>query len=201
MNTIRLKRQDTDELVNGLFLCGKCGRIWNSGESAGLCCGPCGKCGAVGAVFSCLLCQHADIKEREEERMKAARVEPLWDGPVYFPQLSGHNNGFFENIEELLDYVDDEDPEHPFLDWAWGCNVSSWVDVDFDDICGLLEGRAPEDFDLDDLSGINELKAALKAFNKANAHNELYEEDQSFIVPIDWAKARRELAETRKALQ
>lgn len=155
--------------ATGVFYCESCRVVHTSKVFADDCC-VLRKC-ACGTVVPrpyrllCDSCETAKLEARERAIFEKAEKVTEWDGPVQCDSI-GHNDGFFESVEALLDYcagVDEEVPEY-----AWACEKSSFVSVTVDDIVSVVEGDAYEDFTSDDLSGLPELETALNKFNEDN---------------------------------
>lgn len=170
----------------GIFFCGKCRHVASSKESAEECCAPpkCKTCGEVSENrhLECRKCTEARFEREERERFeKAEKVDgSKYAGWVYADNLSNHNNGYFESIEEIFDlYAEDEWPEY-----VWCCDEVQFVCASFDDAIEGCFDRAPEDWDSDELEGVDELKAAIEKFNAANAKLKSYHPDYSRAIVL-----------------
>lgn len=84
---------------------------------------------------------------------------------------------FWENWENRGTECGDEPPKY-----AWACTENHFVQADISDLTGAMEGNAYEDFDFNDLNGLPEIEAALKAFNEANVDKITYEPDYKRAV-------------------
>ena len=66
----------------------------------------------------------------------------------------------------------------------WACQDSHLPKVDLADVtCNLLDNMW-DDADTSDLNGIEELEAALKAFNEANESVQMWEVDYSTAILV-----------------
>ena len=112
---------------------------------------------------------------------KAARVpEREYTGPLYVDG-SGHNDGFFRDLEELHEWYEDE--EHELPEYAWACDVRHpALDAD------SLEEQALEDtVDGCELNALDELRAFVEKWNGEQT-SEIWEPDYSRAVMLDRAE-------------
>jgi hypothetical protein len=82
-----------------------------------------------------------------------------------------------------LDYWDsdhEETDEKP--KYVWACRENHFALADVRDITDRIADEAYEDFDLNDLKGLEELKAAIDKFNEANRDVVSYEPDYSTAI-------------------
>ena len=111
------------------FACSTCGAIFPSGvENAETlarehCVRLC-RCGnllldGLSLCANCTARERADREGRLFEVAKKIAVEDYPDEPVYWEGQAGSMGlGFFLNIDELLDYCEEEQIEHPKYVWA-----------------------------------------------------------------------------------
>jgi hypothetical protein len=122
---------------------------------------------------------------KDREKMAAAEVVESWDGWVHSPAVRGHNDGFFESLADLQEYLDDEDDdgETSRPEFAYLCEPEPFPGISAEDIC---EGVAEDMFEdaEDQFSGTEELEAACEAFNAANAHVVTYRPDYRRVVRV-----------------
>ncbi len=119
----------------------------------------------------------------EKSRFEKARKlkEDEYDGPVY------DGGRYYANIEEFRDCFEGNSEEGDELpEYLWTCTVRPMVNIDLGDILERV-GEDIEDFDIGSLSGVKELKVAIKAFNEANKDQEswLYKNDEVVILGKD----------------
>lgn len=157
-----------------VFYCGKCRIVKRTKDEAEHCCAP--RVCECGAVISepyytvCDACRRLRDIQRERERFEKAEKLAEWDGPVFIDGL-GHDEGYFRSVDDLMDYLadweDDEGPQ-PTHEYAWTCDSVPFVHVRFSDLLDRFGDDAYEDWEPEDLKGVDELKAALRAFEEAN---------------------------------
>jgi len=182
-----------DGKTAGIFFCGKCRMVAHSQQMAEECCQSykcqyCGKDTGTRHYTACDECRAANEAKKERERFEKAEKLATWGGWVYSEGL-GYNEGFFPSIEDLLDYCLDEEV---FPEYVWACKPNHFAVLDADSILQQMEesGEAYEDFERENLNGIEELKVAVEKFNEANANNPAavaYEPDYTKAVIIDKA--------------
>jgi hypothetical protein len=124
MNSKELFTQSDSGLVpTGIFACGKCGTVWGEKnkrhgtvkESADNCCVYVCSCGKDAKPFHtiCDDCELKKLSERREERFRKAEKVSSWDDWIYDDFGGGYQDGFFESLEDALDYYASEDEEPP----------------------------------------------------------------------------------------
>jgi hypothetical protein len=179
MNSFQLKRHDTDQTLR-LWGCGRCGHIYATQLVADQCC-LCVACqqpvsdsprdfyGATGYPTH-TECRHKRDRQREAERMDKAEKLDQWDGWVYRDGC-GCNEGYFESVDDFLEWWEDEYEGEQPPEFIWTCKPERIVPPADEILEGLLERWIEsgwEDMDESDLTGIDELAAAVKAFSEAN---------------------------------
>jgi hypothetical protein len=188
MNATELFHQDGK--TAGIFYCGKCRCVARSQAAAEQCCQnrKCSKCGKdTGSQLKlvCDTCQAVKFLTQEAERFAKADKITEWSGWV-FCEGFGYHDGYFESIEDLLDFLDDEDNKRQDgesgVTYAWACEADQIVNVSLDDILQNIEADAYEGFDSETLKGLPEFKAAIAAFNLANAGELSYTPDYSKAI-------------------
>ena len=121
-------------------------------------------------------------KEKEDARMAAAEKIDKWDGPVLVPCGLGYQDGFFADIQELIDYLIEEVQDWPTL--AYVCSENPFkCKVDAHEIA---EQCCEELFDgaIDSIDGLDELNVALKAFEKTNEGIKTWDPDYKRVVRL-----------------
>lgn len=188
MNAIELFHQDGKSA--GVFYCAACRIVKRTKSEAEECCSPvkCKDCGNVVEIkytfrpisVQCDSCSRDERARIEQKRFDKAEKLTKWDGPVY---CEGHGrNGYAKSVSEMLDYLEDVE-ERP--KYVWACTIKHFVNADISDITERLADDAYEDFDPDDLNGLEELNVAIKAFNEANQGAVSWEPDFSKAIPLD----------------
>lgn len=183
-----------------VWVCGKCHHLRGGSaeradgrEEAESCCRPkcCPDCGAElpplrSGWIRCSSCQGKRDQAQTLARQAAAETVADWDGWVYWDG-HGTNDGFFESLDELLDWhadeVDDHEDAAPLPEFVFCCRTIPFRKVDVGDI----KERCVEDsFDGAEaqLQGLTELAAALEAFNAANVLLVSYEPDWKRVVRV-----------------
>lgn len=185
MNATELFHQDGKS--TGIFYCAKCRNVARTQAEAEKCCAPtfCADCGKETERRSCDRCnncypayrQKEDAKRRAKHLAGAALVKDyagavFWDGTPgdvarassYFS--SGDNDGFFIDMDDLLNAIEEADepvdrPEFVFCctERPFHLNLSSAIESACDD---MHEGA------MDDIDGVEELQVAVDAFNERN---------------------------------
>jgi hypothetical protein len=179
-----------------VWFCQKCKRVHQSVGEAEACCAPsiwesCGKAMDKPQYrHTCDSCQQvkftAEKIAKEKARFEAAKKvsgnDTDYKGWVFCEQIEGHNVGFFESLQELLDFCQDE--SEPMPEYCWACNAIPFAVTDIEDILQNIEENGYDDFDGEDCKGIPELKAAINVFNQANSDILKYEPDYKLAILI-----------------
>jgi len=175
-------------------LCKECGTLKsaddvNSTAFAEYCC-HCEECEALIPTGKakwygrwCDSCWSIRAAEKEKERFqKAEKIQSDgYHGPVWYPHC-GYNDGFFDDVESLLDYLQDnldEDGHKEGPRYAFAVNAISFVQID----CrAILENfDEPDDFDYE-LDGVQDLESAVEAFEAKNAELKRWDVDYSRAI-------------------
>jgi len=193
MNSIQLIRPDNGQPMR-IWICGVCGAESSKGVTD-LCCAPCSTCGGATKrhdMGRCSDCRWKETSERERARItklaNEAKRDPKWTGWVFCDVYNGGSDGFFESPGEFMERLNDDidrDPDLGRPEFVWATVSRPVVNIDADDVLGLITEDRPEDWEESDLNGVDELKAALAAFNAANTAL-MYEPDFTVIVPLKW---------------
>ena len=130
------------------------------------------------------------MREREEHAKLAseAKQDPDWTGWVYSDDYSGGNDGYFESPEDFMERLTEDIDRNPDMArpaFVWATTSRPIVNIDVDDVIGLITEDRPENWEESDLNGVKELKEALEKFNAANTAL-MYEPDRTVIVPLNW---------------
>ena len=186
MNATELFLEDGNS--SGVFFCGKCRCVARSKPQAEQCCQnyQCVKCGKDTGGRSWLVCE--PCREDEESKKEADRFEAAkkvtateWAGWVYLDGTG--NDGYSASVEdfwEVWGYDHAESDENP--KYVWACKAIHFASADISDIIDRIVDNAYEDFDPDDLNGLDELKKAIEKFNNDNRDIVSYQPDYSTVV-------------------
>jgi len=165
MNAEELCRKDKGP--TGVWFCTKCGTVGPTQELADQCCVP--KLCACGAPLPkyrlrCNTCETVAMERAQQLQFERAEKvsEETWDGPV----CCDGEDKYFENVGEARDYY--EDIDEPLPDFFWTAEKVSFVKFNLYDLADRFESEAYEDFEMDDLSGVEEFEAAIAKFIEAN---------------------------------
>ena len=127
-------------------------------------------------------CEERLRSEREAARLEKAELVADYNGPVYCEGWRGSfGDGYFSDVAELEETLDDaEGPNRPeFVH----CCTSRGISID---LSRILESATEESYEdcSDDLSGVDELQAAVDAFNKANESVKTWDVDYKRKVVV-----------------
>lgn len=155
------------------YACASCGAVFSSRvegakELAGAHCSRTCRCGAAlgEGMALCPACASTERSQRETllfEKATKVSIEDYPDEPVYLEGHSGSmGTGFFLNIDEVLDYCEEEQIEAP--KYVWACTPRP-LEVPTE---AVVEAAMDEHntVGVDDLSltAIDELQAVLKTW-------------------------------------
>lgn len=172
---------------SGVYYCEKCKYVGPSQEMAEQCCQnyKCDRCGldtGSRSYLRCDACREADRLEKEQRAFAAAEKVTTWHGWVFSEGL-GHADGYFESVEDLLNFCEEEDGiEVP--PYAWTCSAKAFATADLESVLSSIEDDAYEDFDVESLDGLPELKAAIDRFNEQNREVVSYFPDYTKAITI-----------------
>ena len=160
-----------------VYYCSECKVVHKSIESADECCKP----------YKCTVCEgtapryHTMCKEcyritTENKRFEKAEKLTSFDGQVYC------GDTFYPDLDYVMDELSEDPPEY-----VWATKPVNFVSIRTDRITEMAvdEDEAYEDFECDEILGVDELTAAIEAFNLANKHHVSYVPDYTKAVIID----------------
>lgn len=158
----------------GIWYCAKCRVVARSREDAEQCCQP-RKCECGSEVergwICCNECRRKKDVARERERFEKAEKLTEWDGWVFCGGIG--SDGFSESLEDFYDnWADEHDGGGELPEYVWACKENHLVHADI----------AIENFDLNELDGLPELKAAINTFVGLNKDKISYEPDYTKAV-------------------
>lgn len=169
----------------GVFYCSECRVVFPDQLQAENCHGErlcaCGKKIEMRYHKSCSDCEYKQDRERlaakELERFeKAKKITPA----EYTGEWVFDADQYYASIEEALDrYLEGQEPEY-----VWACQNAGLPRASSDGIIEHLLDNAWEDADASDLNGVDELNAAIEAFNKANASIAVYLPDYTTAILV-----------------
>ena len=173
-----------------VWYCGKCRIVAKTQEGAEKCCAErlC-SCGKPLRRYSlkCNECDHRDFKAKcdreEEERFdKATKVLAKdWDGEQCY-----YEDHYFETVDEFMEWAEDNFiNESHYPDYIWNAENQGVRKADIEDIITNCVDSLWEDADESDLNGVDELQAAVDAFNEANKSVKCYMVDFSTAIILD----------------
>ena len=173
-----------DGTPSKVWYCGKCRLTAHDESMANRCCDPrCDSCGEPCSQYSsvCESCRRKQIEASEVERRAKATVLDSWDGCIY-AEGYGYQDGYFQSIEDLLEYLEEADDDLEWPRYAYVCEPEQIAIVDAGSIYDNFEW--PDGMDYDDLNGTKEFEAAVDAFNKVNENVVAYVADMKRVVLI-----------------
>lgn len=135
----------------------------------------------------CLPCWRERMDAEDLEAFQKAKRITEYEGPLYVERIGdddGDGGFYFRDLSHLVDYY--ISAGLPLPGYAWTCIARPSCFLDLDDILEQASEGAHEDFCADfDLTGTEELRKAIEAFNELNASEVTWEPDSSvaFILP------------------
>jgi hypothetical protein len=165
-----------DGKPTGIFFCSQCRIVSRDKEFADKCCVP-DKCRICGEDVPE---KHWSVHRscREKEIFDKSEKLTSWDGWVCADGI-GHNDGYFESVEELKEYCEDEEIELP--EYVHPCIEVSFEGVDLERAIERVTEEMFEDA-WDHLKGLSELEEAVKVFNEKNKELVTYIEDPKRVI-------------------
>jgi hypothetical protein len=181
-----------DGTASHVWFCEKCRIVKSNQAEAEACCRPaiCEVCGQemkkTHYWHKCDKCRNVEFEAKhiKDEAARYSKAEKVakFDGWVYCDGFDNHNGGFFESLQELIDFCQDEEEDMP--EYCWACNAIAFVHIEISDILQSIEENGYEDFDADDCTGLDALKVAVKTFNEANLSILKYEPNYDLAVVL-----------------
>lgn len=172
----------------GVWYCDKCRAVSLTKEQADACHGErlcaCGKPTSTRYNPKCRECDDRDFKakcEREEEDLfdKAAKIASKdWSGDQCY-----YEDHYFDSVEDFLDWAENNfiEPSH-YPEYIWQAHNQGVRKADIEDVIANCVDSLWEDADYSDLNGVDELQAAIDAFNKANESITVWMVDYSTAI-------------------
>ena len=184
MSAVELYKQDGKPA--GVYFCEACRIVYAKKEDAEWCHGErlcvCGKKITRGyRQRTCSDCDSKAWKEKERlkesERFVAAKkiTEEEYQGDHVYC-----GDQYYDSVEDAIDqFLEGQEPEY-----VWACRTHGLPKVDLEDVTTNLMDNMWDDADTSDLNGLDELEAALDAFNKANESIQLWEPDYTTAILV-----------------
>ena len=172
----------------GIFYCSQCLIVYRTKEEADFChrerlC-ACGK--KIESIHSrqskCGDCDQAEWKEKERKK-EAERFERA--RKIKESEYTGEHvmcgDSYYDSVEDAIDqFLEGQEPEY-----VWACKEHGIPKVDLEDITTNMLDNMWDGADTSDLNGLEEMEAALAAFNKANEAIRLWEPDYSTAILVE----------------
>lgn len=187
MNAIELYHQDGKSAC--VFYCAQCRHVKRTKEEADKCCEPtkcqyCGKETGRQYSFACDSCDRENQAKKEADRFEKAKKLTEWDGWVYLDGTG--RDGYSESLSDFWDnWENDHDEDDKKPAYVWACKKDHFAVVDVSDITERIADDGYDDFDVDDLNGLDDLKAAIEKFNEANRDVVSYEPDYGVAILLN----------------
>jgi hypothetical protein len=170
----------------GAFYCSECRAMFGSEEQASGCHGEriceCGK--PIDRRYYAICSECSDTKfrteqaEKERQRFEKAEKVPYAD---YEGGMLFDGDKYHDDLESLEDDVFDGDmPEY-----VWACKDIGVIKATTENLYENMLENMWEDADVSDLCGVDELEAAVTAFNEANAGIHVWEPDYSTAILVE----------------
>ena len=176
-----------DGTTAGIFYCSECKVVARTKEEADFCHGErlCSSCKnpfkRYGSYKVCEECERKEwtLKESKKEWDRFEKATKISEAE-YTGDHVLDGDEFYDSVDDAIDrYSEGQEPEY-----VWACKTHSLPYVELEDVtCNLLDNMW-EDADTSDLNGLEELEAALVAFNKANESIQLWEPDYSTAILV-----------------
>ena len=192
MAAIELYKQDGT--TAGIYYCSECRIVHRDKEQADWCHGErvcaCGKKITQGYFQkTCNDCQWAEVCEKgrlkEAERFEKARkiTEDQYDGDMVYL-----DDKYYESVLDAIDEYDvGTEPEY-----VWACKDVGVPRASSDSIVEHCLDNMWEDADSSDLNGLEELDAAIAAFNEANKGISVWYPDYTTAILVNPDNGRTE---------
>lgn len=144
--------------------CGVCGRHWSLKQAPEAVRQAATECCDKGLEDRLRRERRAAADRREAARIANARKLPEseYDGPVYWRDGKGYDEGYFETLDDLREWCDEADEPVPAE--VWGCSRRRFKLPHADE---LVESAAEDHHEgvLDQVGDTEELEAAIRKWN------------------------------------
>jgi hypothetical protein len=177
-----------DGKASGIWYCSQCRAVHADQRAAQSChgithCETCGKELGKRQPYYRRQCEECDrkqwrdrqVKEEFERYTKAAKIKASeYTGPQVF-----FGDQYYQTVEEAIDGCDSP-PEY-----VWAAKNIGLRKATTEDLIERVLEEAWEDADSSDLNGLDELQAAVDAFNEANSGIDVYMVDYNEAIVLD----------------
>lgn len=183
------KKSDQGNIVPcGVFYCSECRSVYGSATDANNCHGDrlceCGQKIELRYRNKCNAC-HSKEWHQKSAATEFAKYEKATK--ITYSEYKGgmiyDADKYYEDLESALDgYDEGQEPEY-----VWACKDIGVVKATTESLYENMLENMWEDADVYDLNGVDELEAAVAAFNEANKSISVWEPDYStaILVPRD----------------
>jgi hypothetical protein len=166
------------------FYCSECRAIFQTEEEAANChserlCACGGKLERFYAT--CASCRDKEWREKEavKERERFAAAAKITEAE-YGEGMVYHADNYYESVEDAIDgYLEGQEPEY-----VWACKDIGVIGATTESLYENMLDNMWDDADVYDLNGVNELEAAVTAFNEANKNISVWEPDYSTAILV-----------------
>ena len=176
-----------DGKTAGIFYCSECRVVYRTEDEAKWCHGErlcaCGEKITQGYYQrTCGACDTKAFREKEAAK-EAERFEKA--RKIKESEYTGEHvmcgDSFYDSVEDSIDqFLEGQEPEY-----VWACKEHGIPKVDLEDITSNMLDNMWDDADTSDLNGLEEMEAALDAFNKANESIQMWEPDYSTAILVE----------------
>lgn len=181
------KLEDGTHKPCGIFYCSQCRVVHRTKDEAEWCHGErlCACGNKITQGYYQRICSECQSKEwREKDRAKEAErfdAAKKIKASEYTGEHVYLGDSYYDSVKDAVDqFLEGQEPEY-----VWACSEHGIQKLDLDDcICNIVENMW-EDADSSDLNGLDELQAAIDAFNKANESIQLWEPDYSTAILVE----------------
>jgi hypothetical protein len=180
---IELYKQDGT--TAGIFYCSECRVVHPTKEQAEWCHGErlcsCGEKITQGYQRTCDACGTKAFRAEQaaKEAKRFERAKKIKDSE-YTGEHVMCGDSYYESVEEAIDqFLEGQEPEY-----VWACKEHGIPTVDLEDVTTRILEEMWDDAETSDLNGIDELEAALAAFNKANETIQMWDTDYSTAILV-----------------
>jgi hypothetical protein len=178
-----------DGTTAGIFFCSECRCVYKTDTEASNCHGEklcaCGKVVERRFYAKCNACEDRDWRSKraaeELDRFEKAKKIPAseYTGDMIY------DGDYYPEIEDALDrYLEGQEPEY-----VWACKDVGVPKASAESIYEHLLENMWDEADVNDLCGVDELEAAVVAFNEANKAVHVYQPDYSTAILVERVSA------------
>ena len=180
------KLEDGSMAATGIFYCSECRVVHATESQAQRCHGEtlcaCGEKIEDRYGDLCPKCRTKKWKDEGSTR-EAARFEKATkiSEADYKGEMVYLDDRYFSDVEDAIDdYLPGQEPEY-----VWACKDQGVPFANTESIYENLLENMWEDADVSDLNGVDELEAAVKAFNEANRSITVFVPDYSTAILVE----------------